>query len=456
MEKQQLTGEYILDLFTVAFAKREFFEVLVPHLKYSYLTLEHEKKIWKKSLQLYRDSGKPPSIGVVQVELRKDEACVDFIHDIRRNDIKEPMPIIDAFQDFIKESMFVEIFESSGALYNRGQEQEAFAVFSKGAEEIHNFTIKDKIFEKVFGDFDTRDADRILEDNTSVKVPYYIDKLDEYSNGGPETGETVLFLAESGIGKSQLLTHYATNTARSGKKVAYFQIEGTKRQAMDRFDAAWTGALYHEVKKGEIEPSRYKDLKRVLKRIKGEIYVEAYEKFGGVTCPELRNAVMELKKIHGKELVLVCIDYLELMEPGDGINYGPKDERFRQQKIARFMKELAMEQDVVVATVTQASTLSSELKKDPAFVMTREYLSEDKGKIRPFDFHYTLNQTYDEMRARHEITDELAPRIRIYADKMRDYASGQIVTIITNFKRSRFYDRKATIDSIIDFEDYDE
>jgi hypothetical protein len=46
--------------------------------------------------------------------------------------------------------------------------------------------------------------------------------------------------------------------------------------------------------------------------------------------------------------------------------------------------------------------------------------------------------------------------MRIFADKLREYLSGQTVTIITNFKRARFYDRKATIDTIIDYEEDEE
>ena len=53
-------------------------------------------------------------------------------------------------------------------------------------------------------------------------------------------------------------------------------------------------------------------------------------------------------------------------------------------------------------------------------------------------------------------TDEqgvLRPIIRIYIDKARDYWSGQTITIVTSFKNSRFYDRKSTINLVLDDED---
>lgn len=448
--ENKLTNEYITELFYCAFKNQGLFETLVEHLKYSFLTHEHEKKFWKKAIQLYKLNSKVPTLGLIQVEFRKDEKLRDYIVDIKNLNEVDEDSTIEAFQNFIKESKFVELFQSSGEFYNRGEEKQAYELFIKGAEDLANFSIKDKIFTKVFADFTERNSNRKLK-NVVKKVPFYIDQLDEHCNGGPETGEAILLMAESGIGKSQFLIHYAIQTARRGKKVAFFQIEGTEKQVLDRIDAAWTGALYHDMKNGNIEESRLKQIKNVLRKISGEIFIEAYEKFGGATLQSIRNHVRDLKKIHGDDLELVCIDYLELVELSDGQNYGPKEERFRQTKIGRGFKEIAMENDVVVASVTQASNLPSDLKKDPNFVMTREFLAEDKGKIRPFDMFLTVNQTFDEQKIK-DAEGNPCPQIRIYEDKMREYQAGRTVKIVTNFKRSRFYDRKKTFDMILDYE----
>lgn len=454
-EKQnQLSSEFILELFHCAFKDRNIFEILRLHLKYSYLVLEHEKKFWKKCIQLHQSNEKVPTIGLVQVEFRKDEKVKDFIADLKSKDNIDSLSILESFQNFIKESKFVELFESAGALYNREQQSEAYSSFIKGAEDLANFSIKDKIFTKVFGDFEKRNAEREFEDRGRRKIPFMIDVMDDHTMGGPETGETVLFTAESGAGKSQALIHYAVSTARRGGKVAVFQIEGTKRQVEDRLDAAWTGALYHDVKNATMDRGRIVKVKKILEKIRGEIYVEAFERFGSATINDIRDSLKEMKKLYG-EFDLVVIDYLELLEIGDGQNYGHGGERFRQQKIGRFMKEIAMEEDVVVCTVTQASNLPSELKKDPSFVMTREFLSEDKGKIRPFDYHYTFNQTFDEYRNKDEDGKD-APMMRIYEDKIREYKSGGIATIINNFSRSRFYDRQKTIKLVLDYEEDEE
>lgn len=445
-----LTDDFILELFHIALKKREVFEILFQHLKYSYLVTEQQKKFWKKAVQLFKLKNRTPSLGLLQVEFRKDDDMLDFILDVKEATVFDKDGLIEEFQNFIKESKFVEIFENASELYNRGKEKQAIETFMKGADEMNSFSIKDKIFKKVFKGFEDRNIDRQIQEYRT-KIPFFIDEVDKVTFGGAETGETVLVLAESGIGKTQWLYHQAINTARFGYDAIIFSIEGTEKQALDRLDAAWTGVLYRDMKKGLVDEERMMKLENIIKNVRGEVYLEAFEKFGSVTDVEIRQAVIDAKKMY-PNLKAVLIDYLELMTVADGINYSPRDERFRQQKIGRFMKELAMEQDVVVYTVTQASNLPSELKRNPEFVMTREFLSEDKGKIRPFDYFATLNQTYDEREILLEDGTEIS-LLRWYWDKIREYKSGQVIPIVTSFKNARFYDRRKTLEYLLDIED---
>ena len=453
--KETLTEDFILELFNTAFKRDDVFELLLEHLKFSYLSHDYEKKFWKKCVTNYKLSNKIPSLGILQADFRKESDVREFIAEIKSTETKDYKELIEKFQTYIKESKFVEIYETAADYYNKGNFENAFKVFREGSEFISNFSVKDKTFEKVFSGFEERQSKRKGSERKS-KIPFFIDKIDEYTKGGAEPGEIVLAMAESGIGKSQWLYHWAISTARYGKKVLIVQIEGTKQQALDRLDAAWTGILYHDIKLGTFgknkqDEDKERRLKNILKKVPGEVYVEACEKFGGINELQLRNLIKDAKKLYG-DIDLVLIDYLELMSVVGEESYGPAFERHRQQKIGRAMKEIAMEEMLVLGTVTQASNLTSDLKKDPNFVMTREFLSEDKGKIRPFDFFFTFNQTYDEMKHRDE-NGILRPIIRIYLDKLRDYWSGQTVTIVTSFKNSRFYDRKNTIKLILDEED---
>lgn len=448
MKDAKLADSFVVELFKAAFNNENVFEILIKHLKYSYLTFDYEKKFWKKCLQLYYDKNRRPSLGLVQANLKKEEDVRDFIYEIKQADEVNIKDLVITLQEYIKESMYVEAFDKSAELFNRGEQDNAMKVYREGARQIEEFSLQDKIYDRALGGFEDRMIERQNPENQNEKVPFYIDELDRHTHGGPERGETVLFLAESGIGKSQALIHYAIRTAVAGGNVLYFQIEGTKKQILNRIDAAWSGLPYHDIKNGEVRTEDTKKtwsrIHRALKNTKGEIFVDAVEEFGGISTMEILQSAKEAKKLYG-DIKLIIIDYLELCELKDGITYGPSTERFRQSKIGQHMKEIAMKIDCVVATVTQASNLPLDLKNDSGFVMTREYLAEDKGKIRPFDFFYTFNQTLDEKKHRDE-NGKSASVIRIFADKLRDYESAQTTTIVTNFSRSRFYDKNKTLE----------
>lgn len=106
---------------------------------------------------------------------------------------------------------------------------------------------------------------------------------------------------------------------------------------------------------------------------------------------------------------------------------------------------LAMEFNSVLHTATQSSSITEEERNDPNFVITRSNLSEDKGKIRPFDIFVTINQTRDESREN---------IMRLHTDKLREYAKGDPIKIVNNFARARFYDRKKTLN--MDWETYED
>jgi hypothetical protein len=108
------------------------------------------------------------------------------------------------------------------------------------------------------------------------------------------------------------------------------------------------------------------------------------------------------------------------------------------------MKTLAMEFNAVVHTATQTNDISPEERNDPEFVITRSNLNEDKGKARPFDYVFTLNNTIDERKEGF---------MRIYVDKAREHAGDSIIHICNNFAYSRFYDRRRTLSMDWDEED---
>lgn len=449
MASNLLTNDFIAELIAVALRKRMVFDVVRKYLKFSFLQTEQDKKIFQWCVKRYDTTGQTPTLGQLQQHFNEDEKTLERIEMIGEIEVDEDSKyenLIDEFETFVKKMKFLDANDKIADLYNAGKKEQAYDAFVKYAGDFSRFSIKDAKFETVFGDFNVRQARRQSEDyNFRFKIPTGIDEIDYRlggENGGPETGECVLWLGDSGAGKSQALVHLGVTAARQGHRVAHFQLEGTKEQCLNRYDAAWTGTLYQDVKIGNIPPKKLEVTRRVIKKLgKSDVIVSSEETFNAKTLVDIRKELVEMEKVYGK-IDVVIIDYLELLEVGDGHNYSPGEERFRQAKLAKGMKMLAMEFNAVVHTATQSSNIPEEQKQDPEFVITRAQLSEDKGKIRPFDIFVTLNQTRDERKQ--EI-------MRLNTDKIRDYKNGDPVYICTNFDYARFYDRKRTMNT--DWED---
>lgn len=446
-----LANNFVVELFAVAFQKRTVFDIARQYLKFSYLQVESEKKLWQWVTKRFDRTGRIPTIGQIQQQFQDDESVLEKLEEISEVEVDEKggyEMIVDTFEKFIKKMKFLEANDKITDLYNRGDKEQSWNMFVKYAEEFSKFSIQDAKFETVFGDFAERQAKRKSDDwQFRYKIPTGIDEIDYRlggESGGPETGECVLWLGDSGAGKSQVLVFLGISAARQGFRVAHFQLEGTKEQCLNRYDAAWTGTLYQDVKLGNITAKKMEVTKRVIQKLRRtDIIVSSEETFNAKTLTDVRREVKEMEKTYGK-IDVIIIDYLELLEVGDGHNYAPHEERFRQAKLAKGMKMLAMEFNAVVHTATQSSNIAEEQKNDPEFVITRAQLSEDKGKIRPFDIFVTINQTRDE--AREEI-------MRLHTDKLRDYKNGDPIHICNNFAYARFYDRKRTMAT--DWDEYE-
>ena len=450
-----LASNFVTELLAIALSKRTIFDIVRQYMKFSYFQIESEKKLWQWVTNRYDKTGKIPTIGQIQQQFSEDESVLEKVAEISDVEIDEEnvgseAVILDTFECFIKKMKFLEANDKITDYYNQGKKDQAWDMFVKYADEFSKFSIQDAKFETVFGDFAKRQAQRQSEDyNFRFKIPTGIDEVDYRlggETGGPETGECVLWLGDSGAGKSQVLVHCGVSAARQGHRVAHFQLEGTKEQCLNRYDAAWTGTLYSEVKLGNIPAKKMEVSKRIINKLKrSDIIVSSEETFNAKTLVDVRRELKEMEKSYGK-IDVIIIDYLELLEVGDGHNYSPSEERFRQAKLAKGMKMLAMEFNAVVHTATQSSNIPEECKNDPEFVITRAQLSEDKGKIRPFDIFITINQTRDEMK------EEI---MRLHTDKLRDYKNGDPIHICNNFAYARFYDRKRTMEMDWDSDEND-
>lgn len=303
-----LASNFVVELLAAALEKRTVFEIVRQYLKFSYLQIESEKKLWQWVTKRYDRTGKVPTIGQIQQQFQDDENVLEKLEEISDVEIDEQgghEMIVDTFEKFIKKMKFLEANDKIADLYNQGKKEQSWDMFVKYADDFSKFSIQSAKFETVFGDFAERQAKRRSDDwQFRYKIPTGIDEIDYRlggDNGGPETGECVLWLGDSGAGKSQVLVSVGISAARQGFRVAHFQLEGTKEQCLNRYDAAWTGTLYQDVKLGNITAKKMEVTKRIIKKLrKSDIIVSSEETFNAKTLPDIRREVKEMEKTYGR------------------------------------------------------------------------------------------------------------------------------------------------------------
>lgn len=441
MADSTLRRDFVTELFRVLLdGDRKQLELVIPHLRYQYLPTADHKKIWKTIVTFYNNHRRVPTVGLLKQELYSDKQALKILDDVDLDvEQLDSQIFIEKLEAFIKQTQFVELHAELAELWNKNEKNKALETLTAKATEIQAFSIQRGQFEQLFSEYAVRHTQRFRDAQKQYRkrIPTGIFQFDTHIHGGIETGEIALWLGESGKGKTALLYHLAIHAARLGHHVVHFQLEGTREQMVNRFDAAWTGMAYVDVKMGAVDTHNFQKSMEVVEKMTGEVHLRAFEKFGSRTMIEIRNEIRALKAKY--PIAVVTLDYLTLAEPGDlpkGYNRDQFGERNRRLRLCEMFKDLCVEENLVGHTVAQAHDIAPELRKREDFVMTRHNIGESKNMVQPFDYFLTINSTDAEY--------ELGQR-RIYADKIRDYPGEQLYHIVTDLESMRFYNHSATI-----------
>lgn len=449
-----LDENFLAELFKFSLKSVDNFRGVSEHLRENFIPNDLYKAIWTEIKIFFQENEKLPKLNHLhQIFLNKKNAnkgVVGVLNQIEDCEIDEEN-LIKIFEDFIKRNMFIQVFNGTSDLFNKGKTEEAYSFYSESVDDFKNFSLSESVLPRVFNDYNKRNIERAsyFHTNKQIQIPTGIDFIDRDSYGGFWTGETELWLGDSGSGKSKLLTTRGLASARRGFNVLHVQAEGTEEQCFTNYDACWSGAKYMDIKMGVVEDEKIASYSKVAKQLinthKSDIHVLCGKKFGDITINTIRRKMLQLRKM-GIFIQHIVIDYLELIGLDDGKKYDfEAGERLKQLELARQFKNLAMEFNCLVSTATQSHTIKPEHLNDPDFLITRFNLGNATRKVEPFSYFLTINRTRDEV---------LAQTCRIWADKYRELVASKVYHIAQNLGASRFYDRKKTIEMFLNDEDF--
>ena len=186
---------------------------------------------------------------------------------------------------------------------------------------------------------------------------------------GLQPSDLILIAARPSMGKTALVLNIAQHIAvREKKTVAFFSLEMSKEQLVQRLLCADAPIDSQRLRIGELRDDDWKKLVNAADRLsRSKIFIDDKP---SITVMEMRAKARRLKSEHGLDLLI--IDYLQLMQ--GGVGSGRSENRQQEiSEISRSLKALARELDIPIIALSQLSrSVETRADKKPQLSDLRE------------------------------------------------------------------------------------
>ncbi len=171
---------------------------------------------------------------------------------------------------------------------------------------------------------------------------------------GLQDGNLVVIAARPSMGKTSLAINIATNVSKEKKVTAFFSLEMTKEELVQRVLFSEAKVTSGDARKGQLGPEKWSRVVEAASKVNNiPLY---FDDASVITVTDIRAKSRRLKASKGLDLIVV--DYLQLMQGLSGDN--------RQQEIAeisRNLKNLARELKVPILALSQLNR-AAEARED--------------------------------------------------------------------------------------------
>lgn len=182
---------------------------------------------------------------------------------------------------------------------------------------------------------------------SNAHIPTGWNDVDDVLGGGVCRKEMTMFMANSGVGKSILMSNIAVNFTEGGLHVVYISLELSEEVVAKRFDSMYTGIsqdqIFHNIPKVavEVEKRRAQCGSLTIKRMPEST----------TNSNHIRSYLKEYELMTGHAPDILVVDYLDLLASNQKIS---GDNMFIKDKfVAEEVRSLADEYNMVVITASQ-------------------------------------------------------------------------------------------------------
>ncbi len=330
---------------------------IVEFLKPESFYKPSHKLIYEAMLELFRKN-EPIDIVTVSEYLRNEEKLENsggraYINDLALNVVTTAN--IEFYAKIIQEK------EIKRALINAGSE-----IVSMSYENEETDIVLDNAQKLIFNIASQKDSSDLIPIQELVVESY--EQIEERFNNksdlvgvttgfydlnaltsGLQKSDLIILAARPSMGKTALALNIAQNVALQGKKgVALFSLEMPKQQLVKRMLCSEAEVDTQRITSGNMQPRDWEKLVDAMTRLSdARIYIDDAS---GITVTDIKAKCRRLM-LEEKDLGLIVIDYLQLMEGGGN----PNDRNQQISQISRSLKGLARELDVPIIALSQLS-----------------------------------------------------------------------------------------------------
>jgi replicative DNA helicase len=176
-------------------------------------------------------------------------------------------------------------------------------------------------------------------------LPTYVPEIDKII-GGFEYSDLIIIAGAASMGKTSFMLKLLQNFLKYQKSVAIFSLEMSNNQLLTRLLSMETGVKIRNIRYNNLDTSDWDKLHTAI----GKYEKTSFTMDGQTTS--LTDVLNKIKKLKiQKDIDVVFIDYLQLITASSG-------KMSREQevaKIARSLKNIAKELNIVVVALSQLS-----------------------------------------------------------------------------------------------------
>jgi hypothetical protein len=190
--------------------------------------------------------------------------------------------------------------------------------------------------------------EHLLEAAVSAQtIPTGIRVLDEKLDGGCARKELTLFSANSGVGKSVLMSNLGDNYAAAGYHVVYLSLELSELKVLSRLASIATGV---GTKDWKANIPKISAKVRELAALNGGSYVIKRLKMGA-TANDIRAYLKRYELVYKRKPDVIIVDYLDVMSPIGGISGMSVSEQDKAK--SEQLYEIGVDYDAILFSASQ-------------------------------------------------------------------------------------------------------